>query len=104
VPAQEWRKVHTELSANVLTHFPFHSTLCKTLTAQEVSQRPRRALTRKRDTKAIEKTEKPTLREGRSPGDSGGWKSTKYRLQFMRGHRYKGLATRSQKREGRGGC
>lgn len=68
------------VSANVPGYFPFYSTLCQTLTGQEVSQRPRRALTRKRDTKDAEKTEKPTLREGRSPGDSGGWTSTKHRL------------------------
>lgn len=44
-------RMHTELSANVLRCFSFRSTLCKTLTAQEVSQRPRRVPTRKRDIK-----------------------------------------------------
>lgn len=39
---------HIELSTNVLKYFPFCSTTCQTLTAQEVRQRPRRALIRKR--------------------------------------------------------
>lgn len=96
----------TETSANVLDTFPFIPTLHKTLTAQAVGQRPRRPLPGKEIQK---KTEKPTLREGRSPGDSGGWKSSKQRLQLMKGHTQKGqvdhgMATKSRKRKGRGDC